>query len=231
MRAEIMGIPGSSSPTSQQVAKLSETTASHQSGPFILMYRGKLVIYYSDQRDPAHGQKLVHQVSYDLKTWKAPIDDVAYADYYARPGTTTVDRLPNNKYIMTYEYGSGPGFSGYSFPVYYRISDSPLEFNSSTGYHVVAGDVRSTSSPYIVWLQAGGENGTITVSCGSLSEIFVNRALGAVDQWSIVATPQPAAYTRHLRVMPQRNHLLIMRAGYLPPSTTNNVSLSVIDVP
>ena len=172
--------------------------------PFILMYRGKLVIYYSDQRDPAHGQKLVHQVSYDLKTWKAPIDDVAYADCYARPGTTTVDCLPNNKYIMTYEYGGGPGFSGYSFPVYYRISDSPLEFNSSTGYHVVAGDVHSTSSPYIVWLQAGGENGTIIVSCGSLSEIFVNKALGAVNQWSIVATPQPAAYTRHLRVMPQR---------------------------
>jgi hypothetical protein len=198
--------------------------------PFILMYREKLIVYYSDQRDPAHGQKLVHQVSYDLKTWEAPVDDVAYADYYARPGMTTVARLPNNKYIMTYEYGGGPGFSGYSFPVYYRISESPLEFNFSTGYPVVAGTVHPTSSPYIVWSPTGGENGTIIVSSGSYSEIFINKALGAVDQWTMVATPQPAAYTRHLRVMPQRDHLLIMGAGHLPPSTTNNVSLSVISV-
>jgi hypothetical protein len=84
--------------------------------PFILMYCGKLIVYYSDQRDPTHGQKLVHQASYDLRTWEAPVDDVAYADYYARPGMTTAARLPNNKYIMTYEYGGGPGFSGYSFP-------------------------------------------------------------------------------------------------------------------
>ena len=199
--------------------------------PFILMYQEKLIVYYSDQRDPAHGQKLVHQVSYDLKTWEAPVDDIAYADYYARPGMTTVTRLLNHSYIMTYEYGGGPGFSGYSFPVYYRIASSPLEFNSSIGYPVVAGATHPTLSPYIVWSAAGGENGTIMVSCGTLSEVFVNKGLGAVDQWTMVVTPQPAAYSRHLRVMPQRNNLLIMGAGHLPPSTTNNVSLSVIDVP
>jgi hypothetical protein len=30
--------------------------------PFLMVYDGQIVIYYSDQRDPAHGQKLVHQV-------------------------------------------------------------------------------------------------------------------------------------------------------------------------
>jgi hypothetical protein len=30
--------------------------------PFIMWYDGRIVLYYSDQRDPAHGQKLVHQV-------------------------------------------------------------------------------------------------------------------------------------------------------------------------
>ena len=30
--------------------------------PFLMWYEGQMVIYYSDQRDPAHGQKLVHQV-------------------------------------------------------------------------------------------------------------------------------------------------------------------------
>lgn len=82
-----------------------------------------------------------------------------------------------------------------------------------------------------MWSPAGGENGTIIVSRGSYSEIFINKDLGAVDQWTMIATPQPAAYTRHLRIMPQRDHLLIMGAGHLPPSTTNNVSLSVISIP
>jgi hypothetical protein len=197
------------------------------------MYREKLVVYYSDQRDPAHGQKLVHQVSYDLKNWEAPVDDVAYANYYARPGMTTIAHLPNNKYIMTYEYGGGPGFSGYSFPVYYRISSSPLDFNSAPGYPIIASNVHPTSSSYIVWSPAGGDNGMIVVSSGSRSEIFVNKALGAVDKWEMVVTGQPAAYTRHLRLLPYRNweHLLIMGAGHLPPSKTNNVSLSVVDVP
>jgi len=162
--------------------------------PFILMYCSKLVIYYSDQRDRAHGQKLVHQVSSDLKSWSAPVNDVVYADYYARPGMTTVARLLNGGYIMTYEYGGGPGFSGYAFPVYYRISASPLDFNSSTGYPFVAAGVYPISSPYIVWSPAGGQNGTLIVSSGSQSEAFMKKALRAVDQWVMVATPQPAAY-------------------------------------
>lgn len=29
----------------------------------ILMHEGELGVFYSDQRDPKHGQKLAHQVS------------------------------------------------------------------------------------------------------------------------------------------------------------------------
>jgi hypothetical protein len=48
------------------------------------------------------------------------VDDVAYATYTDRPGMTTVTRLPNGKYMMTYEFGGGPLASGstdYEFPV------------------------------------------------------------------------------------------------------------------
>lgn len=188
-------------------------------------------MYYSDQRDPAHGQKLVHQTSKDLKNWDAVVDDVAYAEYTARPGMTTVIQLPNGKYMMTYEYGGGPGYSSYSFPVYYRVAASPLEFNSTPGHAIVAKDgTAPIGSPYIVWSSEGGKDGTIIVSDGSHSEIFVNRALGADNQWEKYSTPQPVAYTRHLRVFREDpNRLLIMGAGHLPPSTTNNVSLSVVD--
>jgi hypothetical protein len=147
---------------------------------------------------------------------------------------TTVTHLPNGKYIMTYEYGGGPHVSGtdYEFPVYYRINDSPLEFNNSVGYPIIADDgTQPTSSPYITWSPIGGPNGTIIVSSGSYSQIFTNQKLGAVDAWKIVPTPEGISYTRHLRVFKFiPDHLLIMGAGFLPPSTTNKVTVSVIDL-
>src|ERR1700742_1324814 len=40
---------------------------------------------YSDQRDPAHGQKLSHQSSPDLVSWGPVTDDAAEANYTLRP--------------------------------------------------------------------------------------------------------------------------------------------------
>lgn len=203
--------------------------------PFLMLYQNQMVCYYSDQRDPAHGQKLTHQISSDLKTWQAPVDDVAYAEYTARPGMTTVSHLPNGSYIMTYEYGTAlnPAFQPYGFPAYYRISDSPLTFDSATGYPVISQDgTQPQSSPYNVWSPVGGKDGSIIVSTGTHSEVFVNRDLGAPGAWEKVATPEGASYTRHLRVLKQNeNHLLIMGAGILPPTNgTNKVTVSVVKI-
>ena len=199
--------------------------------PFIMLYRDEIIVYYSDQRDPKHGQKLVHQTSTDLRTWAAPVDDVAYATYTARPGMTTVAQLPNGKYIMTYEYGGAPGFSSYTFAVYYRIADDPRRFNEAAGQMVQAGGVKPQGSPYVVWSSVGGKDGSIIVSSGSNQPVFVNRALGDVNKWEAYNVAQPVAYTRHLRVLrSDPAALLIMGAGVLPPSTTNQVSLSVVDL-
>lgn len=202
--------------------------------PFILLYKDQIVVFYSDQRDPHFGQKLVHQVSRDLQHWEPPVNDVAYPTYTDRPGMTTVTQLPNGNYMMTYEFGGGPhnGGTDYEFPVYYRISESPLEFNNAVGYPVIANDgTQPMSSPYITWAPTGGPNGTIVVSSGSHSQIFTNQELGATDAWKIIPTPEGISYSRNLRVfkhIPQ--HLLIMGAGVLPPSTTNKVTVSVIDL-
>lgn len=198
--------------------------------PFILLYGDEIIVYYSDQRDPAHGQKLSHQTSRDLRNWSPPVTDVSYWTYTDRPGMTTVAELPNGKYIMTYEYGGGPGFVNYSFPVYYRIADDPRDFNNSVGYPIQVGSVRPQSSPYVTWSSVGGWDGSIIVSCGTLQQIFVNRALGDVNKWEQFEVAQPVAYTRSLRVFGQDpGALLIAGAGHLPPSTTNNVSLSVVN--
>lgn len=120
---------------------------------------------------------------------------------------------------------------GYSFPVYYRVNDNPLNFNSSIGYPLVSDTgVQPTSSPYITWAPAGGENGTIIVSSGTYSQVFTNQALGDVSAWKVVPTPEGISYTRHLRVLNNPDHLLIMGGGHLPPSTTNKITVSVIDL-
>lgn len=77
--------------------------------PFLMVYNNQLVVYYSDQRDPNYGQKLVHQVSSDGgKTWGPVVNDVAVSPYSARPGMPIVSKLPNGKYFLTYEYGGAP---------------------------------------------------------------------------------------------------------------------------
>lgn len=144
---------------------------------------------------------------------------------------TTITLLPNKKYMMTYEYGGGPtkSGSGYSFPVYYRINENPLKFNSSAGHPLITNNgIQPTGSPYITWSSVGGDNGTIVVSSGSNSQVFTNQALGDEKAWKTVPTPEGVSYTRHLRFLNNPDHLLIMGGGHLPPSTTNKITVSVI---
>ncbi len=203
--------------------------------PFLMYYQGQIVCYYSDQRDPLHGQKLVHSVSSDLKHWGPVVDDVSYYTYTARPGMTTVTQLPNGKYMMTYEYGGGPrkdGSTSYSFPVYYRINANPLDFNQTTGIPVYTDTKEQPfGSPYVTWSPVGGVDGTIFVSSGGSPDVFVNQALGNANAWKVFTAGEPTSYSRHLRVLNSNpNHLLIMGGGILPPTTTNKVTVSVQDI-
>ncbi|KAH8703276.1 hypothetical protein BGW36DRAFT_354704 [Talaromyces proteolyticus] len=202
--------------------------------PFLMTYNGKLICYYSDQRaNTTHGQKLVHQVSSDLENWGPVVDDVTMPTYTDRPGMTTVAQLPNGMYIMTYEYGSFFNTSTYTFPVYFRIASNPEEFNSATGNRLIVSNASTEpqSSPYIVWTSHGSDrNGSIIVSCGTHSSVFVNQALGE-GEWTEVETPESTSYSRSLRILQEDpKKLLLFGAGLLPPSTNNKVTDSVIDL-
>lgn len=213
--------------------------------PFLMLYQGQLVAYYSDQRDPAHGQKLVHQVSPDLHTWGPVVDDVAYSNYTFRPGMTTVSELPFGNWIMTCVLPSllplgsptnhAPSYEFYGAPeapfaIYYRISTSPLTFNSSPGTPIIATDgTVPVSSPYNIWTPIGGSLGTIAVSCGTLSQVFLNHQLGAPGAWTKLETPEGISYTRNLRVMPDESELLITGAGALG-GLNNSVTTSKISI-
>ncbi|KAI1653703.1 glycoside hydrolase family 93 protein [Daldinia decipiens] len=202
--------------------------------PFLLLHNGKLIYYYSDQRDTNHGQKLAHQTTTDLRNWGPVVDDVAYSTYSQRPGMPSAALLPNGQYIFTYEYGGGsnPANSG-TFPVYYRLSSDPENFNAAA-HHVLKttdGSVPS-GSPYVVWSSAGGANGTIIVSSGCCSQVYINKALGDENSWTKVSTPEGTSYTRSLHVFQEDpTSFLIAGGGRLPPSTTNKVTISVMNVP
>lgn len=193
-----------------------------------MMYQHKLVLYYSDQRDPKHGQKLLHQVTGDLRKWEPTVDDTAYPEYKARPGMTTVALLPNGHYIMTYEYcGAKEG----GCPVHYRLASDPTKFNSAPDHLLRASDGTVPSgSPYVVWTPAGGAQGTIVVSSGGRSDVFLNKNLGAGgSKWTKVGTSAPTSYTRSLMVMQDKTHILIVGGGMLN-GKKNRVTASTFSV-
>lgn len=191
------------------------------------MYEGQLVYYYSDQRDPTAGQKLVHQTTTDLVNWGPVVDDVKYGNYTWRPGMTTVSQLPLGQYIMTYEfYGAVEA----DFAVYYRVNTNPLNFNASLGRPLIATDgTVPVSSPYNVWTPVGGPLGTIVVSSGTNNEVFLNHNLGAPGAWTKVNSPAGHSYTRNLLVLPNESDILITGAGVLS-GTNNSVQASAMSI-
>lgn len=172
-----------------------------------------MVAYYSDQRDPKHGQKLAHQTSTDLKTWGPVVNDVAYEQYTARPGMTVVDYIPPlKKWILVHELPIGNSSSyGSNYPVYYVMADSPLDFRKSVGRPIVINNSTvPNASPYVVWSPVGGPLGTIVVSDADRRQVYTNSHGGALDKWEEHATPAGAVYSRAIQIFKKRpDHLMI----------------------
>ncbi|KAH8684051.1 family 93 glycoside hydrolase [Ilyonectria robusta] len=196
--------------------------------PFLMVYNNQLVCYYADQRDANYGQKLSHQTTSDLLTWSSVVDDVHdNNNYVARPGMPVLALLPNGNYIYVYEVCGTDGCR-----LHYRLTSNPLNILSATAYSLVStSGTRPVSSPSVVWSSVGGASGSIIVSSGSQSNIFVNKNLGAADSWVEYTVPQPKAYSRNLMLFREDDNLLaIIGGGHLPPSSVNQVSISVVDL-
>ncbi|MFF3333013.1 RICIN domain-containing protein [Streptomyces sp. NPDC002888] len=196
--------------------------------PFFLVSGGKLIVYYSDQRDPAHGQKLVHQVSTDVRTWGPVVDDVAMPTYSQRPGMATVAKLPNGNYVMTYEYGGSPAGS---FAVYYKISSDPEAFDSVTGIPLRTTDgIVPVGTPYITWLPTGGPNGTLAVSSNSTGDLFLNTENGAANTWTRINPNVAPGYSRGMLPLTDGHSLLVLSGGRTGGNLHNPVTYSTIDL-
>ena len=161
--------------------------------PFLLLHRDRLICYYSDQRDPAHGQKLAHQSSRDLRHWGPVVDDAADPEYALRPGMITVAQVHHSLWIMTYEFGVSDTY----YPVRYKLARDPESFGPSPALELLDQDGYAPSAaPSVTWSDSGGPNGTIVVSANSDQDFFVNRALGDPGAWTRLSSPMPRGYSR-----------------------------------
>ncbi len=137
--------------------------------PFLGMSKdGKLVCYYSDERQKANGvlQAVSFKTSSNGINWSALSNVAAIPDKRDRPGMITVTELPNGKYMATYEMVNRPSISKNNAVVYCKFSDDGVTWDAnSLGTRVALANGRGIgSSPYVKWVDAGGPNGMVIVS-------------------------------------------------------------------
>ncbi|MBE5786761.1 MAG: exo-alpha-sialidase [Clostridiales bacterium] len=170
--------------------------------PFFTMTDdGVLVCHYCDERNcTIHSQKLIYRITRDLENWSFAMDSVACEDPNLRPGMPVVTRLPDGRYFMVYEM---VGMEGN--PIYCRYSPDGLDWGDprDPGRRIYSNQGGSLgSSPYCLWVNRGGEKGTLIVSGAFMSagmpsgghangtDYFVSYDLGETfEQW-----PHPIPY-------------------------------------
>ncbi len=70
---------------------------------FTIAANGHLVCFYSDETQDGHSQVLRYVQSTDGVTWSAPVDVVSSPTQADRPGMANVVRLPDGRYLMSFE--------------------------------------------------------------------------------------------------------------------------------
>lgn len=139
---------------------------------------GGLVAYYSDERQKSAGvlQAVSYRRSVDGgQTWGPLVNVSAPPNQSDRPGMITVTKLPDGRYLATFEVVNRPSQSQNTAPVYFKTSADGLNWGDTTtiGTPVRLADGQGIgSSPYVKWVPSGGPKGTVIVA----------------SKWSLTAT-------------------------------------------
>ncbi len=179
---------------------------------FLLADNGTLACFISDERpagSPTNNQVIGHYTSTNGgASWSSTlVQDVAFpSDNLARPGMQTFARLPDGRFVMSYELCRDATNADHACEVYIKFSADGLNWGAlgQAGTLVQTADSRQLlHTPYISWLPGGGANGTLllsgqrvvagptgskTVLGESGSVIFRNAALG-VGEWTEMEAP------------------------------------------
>lgn len=156
---------------------------------------GKLAAYFSDERQKANG--VLQAVSYRESsdgglTWGAEGNVAAPTNSSDRPGMITVTKLPDGRYLATFEVVNRPSQSNNTAPVYFKLSPDGVTWSPTTsiGTQITLANGRGIgSSPYVKWVPTGGPKGMVVVASkwgldasGNISggeDFYVNYNLGA----------------------------------------------------
>ncbi|WP_223691509.1 RICIN domain-containing protein [Leifsonia poae] len=156
---------------------------------------GGLAAYFSDERQKAAG--VLQAVSYRRSTdggltWGAEVNVSAPTNSSDRPGMITVTKLPDGRYLATFEVVNRPSQTTNTAPVYFKISPDGLDWSpaSSIGTPITLANGRGIgSSPFVKWVPTGGPKGMVVVAskwgldaAGNISggqDYYVNYNLGA----------------------------------------------------
>lgn len=130
---------------------------------------GKLICYFSDERQKASGilQAVSERESADGgATWGAEANVAAIPNNSDRPGMITTTKLPNGKYMATYEVVNRPSVTLNTAVVYYKFSNDGVTWTANDlGTAVQLANGRGIgSSPYVRWVNAGGPNGMVVIA-------------------------------------------------------------------
>ncbi len=158
---------------------------------------GQLVCYYSDERfSPTYNQLLGERVSPDGGlTWGAEQYVCAIADGVQRPGMAVTTKLPNGQYVMSFEAVG----SGTLSQIHIKFSTDGTNWGSGPTDYGTAVQTASGAylgaCPYIVWIPAGGPNGTLVAAAQFLvnspntdRELLINTNLGQ-GNWTMIPAP------------------------------------------
>lgn len=196
--------------------------------PYIIEHEGRLIAYYSDERDPRHNQKTVHAVSRDGLVWTAATDDVALDSYEPRPGMPIVTRMGDGRYLYVVECIEHPDKNA----LWYKLSSDPTDFGSPLDLGAFIWGENGTipgGTPYATWLPVGAPQGALVVSGLTEDLLLVNVDGGAPDRWFEIHSPVPRGYSRALLPLDE-SRLLVISAGVHQQFGWNTVRSGVIDV-
>ncbi|MCU1528682.1 MAG: alpha-glucosidase, family 31 of glycosyl hydrolase [Frondihabitans sp.] len=173
------------------------TTTAVWEPELILDSTGRLVVFFSDERQKAAGilQAVGERISTDGgATWGAESNVVAVPDDNTRPGMFSVTQLPNGSYFAVYEVVGQT-----NVPIYSRTSTDGDNWGtaSNLGTKLVASTGATLfGAPHVTWAPSGGTNGTLVVNALRLeasdgeykSDFFTNTNSGT-GSWSLTPAP------------------------------------------
>jgi hypothetical protein len=228
--------------------------------PFLMVYNGQLVAYYSDENDytgvtaagvpildPAnatgpdsHNQILAHKTwNGTSAAWSSPVVDVAGLNETAggktfigggRPGMTTVAPMSDGKWIITYEYWGGGA------NVRYKIANSPLDFRSvggQAGSEIGGLPVASGSRG----LSTGGSpvliglpDGRIVYNAAGSASVWVNETGASNGTWTEHQTNIGAGYSRTLQYVEDTGRVVILQGTWGGPTSAATIRFGEVDL-